>query len=478
MSNPSSSKKTIEDLKPTDFISLSQIENARSRYTTEVAQSRFDDWIDRLSEIPVNCFHTDRLTTGHGKACPPNYNKPADTANPGKPEVVYSPPKTDTCSVLTGGSLITTLPNSGTNTELSDGQSECVLLSPMDKRHFLGIPGFPRAPPTWWGAFVIRPVRGKGLGMIASRDIQFGEMVFCERPLLMTWVPPARRGKVGSDNRIKISDEAREKGVENAFLHGYLIQQALGRMNERTREQFFALEDEFVDGCEKGTPRGIVASNGLIVFNSREHPEVPYSGVFKDLSRINHSCSPNITTMWNPASFSILSYALRPIAKGEEITRSYFPVTLPYPSRKDALAGRKFSCACKACTDPFSFVTKLNNVKPAFASILKWASTPSLRAREDLLVVPALELLKLIEDEGQQEHPAYRVVLENLAYIHYVLGMKDKVQFFATKKLKLDEILGRRASSLDELTKGFATLSQAMGQAGVERPLVKSVEAE
>lgn len=48
-----------------------------------------------------------------------------------------------------------------------------------------------------------------------------------------------------------------------------------------------------------------------------------YSGVFIELSRLNHSCGPNLRTFWNPHLFIMSAQAVRPIRAGEELTVSY-----------------------------------------------------------------------------------------------------------------------------------------------------------
>ncbi|KAI9669035.1 MAG: hypothetical protein M1831_000627 [Alyxoria varia] len=66
------------------------------------------------------------------------------------------------------------------------------------------------------------------------------------------------------------------------------------------------------------------------------------------LSKVNHSCDPNIITVFNGAS--IYLRALKPIAAGEEIFMSYIDPTYPSRVRQSELSKRfHFDCMCEKC---------------------------------------------------------------------------------------------------------------------------------
>ncbi|KAI0043641.1 hypothetical protein FA95DRAFT_1574983 [Auriscalpium vulgare] len=62
-----------------------------------------------------------------------------------------------------------------------------------------------------------------------------------------------------------------------------------------------------------------------------------YGVVFKDTSRINHSCAPNANFLWSAESLTGDVRALRDIAPGEQITMSYTDVFYHYTSRMEPL---------------------------------------------------------------------------------------------------------------------------------------------
>ncbi|KAI0045236.1 SET domain-containing protein, partial [Auriscalpium vulgare] len=72
-----------------------------------------------------------------------------------------------------------------------------------------------------------------------------------------------------------------------------------------------------------------------------------YGGVFNDMSRVNHSCSPNAVYRWDLELFAGELRALRAIAPGEEITITYLDTCLPYAARQQILREKySFTCTC------------------------------------------------------------------------------------------------------------------------------------
>ncbi len=115
-------------------------------------------------------------------------------------------------------------------------------------------------------------------------------------------------------------------------------------------------------------------------------------------------------------------YAIRPILKGSPIVTAYCDPFLPTHERRDLLLMTYgISCVCPACTDSASDANRarIQNIQDNLAAVIQWALTPSLP--DDLLLVPSLELLKLIEEEGLEGTEYYARVLKVLWYIHFVL---------------------------------------------------------
>jgi hypothetical protein len=89
----------------------------------------------------------------------------------------------------------------------------------------------------------------------------------------------------------------------------------------------------------------IVRCNSLFLGPSRQ-----IGGIFKNISRINHSCRPNAIHTWHPNSRYETVSAVRPIPINTEVTISYHSGGTS-AARQDFL--RKsfgFDCHCEACS--------------------------------------------------------------------------------------------------------------------------------
>lgn len=121
-----------------------------------------------------------------------------------------------------------------------------------------------------------------------------------------------------------------------------------------------------------GPLTGILRTNGFDVGvrdPGAEHGEGAYSCVGAVGSRFNHrcacckrvlvhcltlhpSCSPSAVHHFSIPSFSMEILAVRPIAKGEEITVTYTPLAAGAAERQVGLKPYGFTCTCPACMDP------------------------------------------------------------------------------------------------------------------------------
>ena len=67
------------------------------------------------------------------------------------------------------------------------------------------------------------------------------------------------------------------------------------------------------------------------------------------LSFLNHSCSPNAAAEVRDGMLHVM--ALRPVARGEELTISYVDVRLPFQERRRILRDHyQFECRCPRCS--------------------------------------------------------------------------------------------------------------------------------
>ena len=211
-------------------------------------------------------------------------------------------------------------------------------------------------------AYEVKPSAGKGLGLFATRDIAVGELVLAEKPIF-----------TAAD-----------------YKH---VSEALGRLNEEQKQAYHELASQGgSDKATNGDSNGNGSSNGAGAASDDaatfKRLAVPLShpgtggneplGVFPTISRINHSCSPNVCVSFNesygskhrrasvtsPTSPTVSKghdyfaqrgsqtvYAVQPIKAGDELYSLAFPVHNSQTARKKyAQQQFGFSCACSACS--------------------------------------------------------------------------------------------------------------------------------
>ncbi|KAJ7472709.1 hypothetical protein FB451DRAFT_973646, partial [Mycena latifolia] len=78
-----------------------------------------------------------------------------------------------------------------------------------------------------------------------------------------------------------------------------------------------------------------------------------YGVICRHISRINHSCQPNVLEHWNSKSWTLSIRALSRITKGEELLNSYVPSLVSRAERTKQLARfHDFKCSCPSCSLP------------------------------------------------------------------------------------------------------------------------------
>jgi hypothetical protein len=87
--------------------------------------------------------------------------------------------------------------------------------------------------------------------------------------------------------------------------------------------------------------------------------------LFNTVARINHSCAPNCHAHYCPASGSQVVHALREIRAGEELSISYFDMTMPYAARQARAESWGFACKCPSCVEHEASPTNIYEIQLA-----------------------------------------------------------------------------------------------------------------
>ncbi|KAJ8068130.1 hypothetical protein OCU04_003701 [Sclerotinia nivalis] len=173
----------------------------------------------------------------------------------------------------------------------------------------------------------IKAIPGKGQGVLATRFITPGTLLFHEKPLLTT--------------ETLTDPSTTEKQLARLL-------RALPKESQRA---YLSLHNNYPG---QGSPlTNIIRSNAYPL-----GPSSPIGGIFKNISRINHSCLPTTQHSWNEKRQEFVVYAVRDIQPGEEITTSYH-MGGPSAERKAELEEFfKFVCTCALCSLPPSELKK------------------------------------------------------------------------------------------------------------------------
>ena len=176
-----------------------------------------------------------------------------------------------------------------------DGHSEWMVHGPT-KAKVINAPGYPQPVPKPKAscgiqpAYVIKQTPNMGLGVFATRDIEMGELIFAERPLLVS-----PRGNVAMRVDPKVQHYSLKTQMAIAMMEWEkTLEAAVGRMEPEDKKAFMELANSHKDDGS-GPILGIIRTNGFMVgSNIFDGPEMradgnnAYSGVVKIGSRINH----------------------------------------------------------------------------------------------------------------------------------------------------------------------------------------------
>jgi hypothetical protein len=216
---------------------------------------------------------------------------------------------------------------------------------------------------------------GKGFGLVTTRDVDLGERIMSESPVL-------------------------------TLRHGFRENEGdfvLASLTDSERDEIFALHDCRASSPSEKTFMGLFQTNALPLGTNSK------GGLFPRIARINHSCVPNLNFYYNDDLEKAEMYAIRSIKAGEELTFSYTGSPLDSTSQRQQYLRQAFAfdCTCDAC----SLSADLRDVSDTNRSRLKALSIQvkgALRSADDGKfageVVPLLdqthERIRLLREEN------------------------------------------------------------------------------
>ena len=230
---------------------------------------------------------------------------------------------------------------------------------------------------------------GAGFGVRASRDIQRGELLLSETPILV-W-----ENGTPSVQMKKLTDELSPEARKKLF--------SLSSRNDQ-----LAIEAEEKDPVDESA--NIRSANGFEVqlpsidvpFMSKD-VKIPSSAsfLFYNISRINHSCLPSCGHGMDFPRLRMEIFAMKDIKKGEEITIEYLPNLIGMTSNeriskiKDTFG---FDCQCCLCTSPLEERAKSDDRRRFITDSVRDLHKGSLNRKE---MVNVMESIRSVLKEEQ-----------------------------------------------------------------------------
>jgi len=168
-------------------------------------------------------------------------------------------------------------------------------------------------------------VPGKGQGLVATQDLKAGEVFVAESPIIRVSQREAGMGRARGPEYVKALFDALPSEPRNEALKLHT--------GKGLKPGDKGLEDDIF---------------GAYTFHCGDND----SGLFLELSKINHSCNPNSSHCWIEELQKKKGFTLRDIKKGEELTICYSSINLsPRKERQEYLVrGYCFTCTWETCS--------------------------------------------------------------------------------------------------------------------------------
>ncbi|CAO2653460.1 Nn.00g028710.m01.CDS01 [Neocucurbitaria sp. VM-36] len=269
--------------------------------------------------------------------------------------------------------------------------------------------------------YVVEPSYGKGLGVFALHDLEVGDIVMREAPVIKIVPPTFVKGT----------------GYPMSAI-SELVQNQFNTLSPNEQAEVLSLT--YHATCVE---LNLMDKLGLI-FQTNAYNTGEEIGLFPKIARINHSCRPNTSYYWSEKLNQRIVYATRKIKQGEEFSVSYIPLLLPQEERQKHLDRYGFKCHCEACaqeraTKQASDKRRLTiskafvDFEPQLTLTPPKSKTATRQARKN--AEASLQLAKLVQEEGLADYyaKAYRIA----AISHARVGAWEPAAVWANKGYEL-----------------------------------------
>ncbi|KIW63860.1 hypothetical protein PV04_08832 [Phialophora macrospora] len=221
-----------------------------------------------------------------------------------------------------------------TNATFSKGRGISIFTTPRIAQEFAALPPFqdpkllssrginpePDTPTQpWYTAFI----HGKGLGMLAARPLQRGDVITAYTPYLLAHM----------ENILSTQDRE------------YYLRLAVDQLPVASRDAYLGLAKIYNDPSI--VAQDVVKANAFEI----QIGGLMHLAVFPESSRFNHACAPNAQYFLSSDMLTHYVHAVRPIEEGEELTISYAPPLRLHADRQQYFENTfQFTCTCPRCS--------------------------------------------------------------------------------------------------------------------------------
>ena len=266
------------------------------------------------------------------------------------------------------------------------------------------------------GNWYTAPVLDKGIGMLATHDLNRGDVITAYTPVLLafkeSFLPKTERER--------------------------LLQVATSQLPAASREAFLNLTT--LNGDSATLVQSIASANAFeIVLDGK-----PHLAIMPEPSRINHDCAPNAIFHVNSSSLTHVVRATRPINKNEEIAIAYTNPLEPSKERQKYLqASFGFTCTCHRCLRGSTSDAALSELASLQESLSHWSDPTSTASTKQ-----AVRLIQLYHAEGLEGYidPAYCLA----ALVYSSVGSERGAERYLSLCIEAVEVrLGEGAKEVD-----------------------------
>jgi hypothetical protein len=236
------------------------------------------------------------------------------------------------------------------------------------------------------------------MGVVANRDINTGELIMEEPPLLSFSTATVGGHEVYEDIlRSEVGKLSPEKQELFLGLGGHQRRTASGKVVDSGSS--FSVSDASDEEIDTGlnTFRSYVD-----IFRTNAYPmSAGNQGLFPTLARMNNNCTPNAHYNWDEARYTATIYAVKGIKAGDEIVSSYMGLYFPRRDRLRYLSQNfGFMCNCLSCSLTGREAMESDNRRAMLAGLESMAATAIEKRDRDLALSVAEHRLKMLEEEG------------------------------------------------------------------------------